>query len=79
MINYFSEKFNPPRVHPLEAIINSLFQPSKASRRLQKPRNNFGLEDIDIPDDVGPAVDLDLPEIDLKIPDEELNVSGLNF
>ena len=57
-----------------------LFQPSNLARRIQKSRKtNAELEDIDIPDDVGPAVDLDVPEIDLKIPEEELNVSGLNF
>ena len=32
-----------------------------------------------MPEDNGRSIDMDIPEIDLKIPDEELNVSGLEF
>ena len=51
-----------------------------------KPKDNKSFsktddcfDDIEIPKDDNLNVDLDIPEIDLKIPEHELNVSGLDI
>ena len=54
-----------------------------AVRRLQESRKIFGVEHIEMSGDTTATasidVDLDVAEIDLKIPEDELKVSNLDI
>merc|ERR1712113_1339634 len=70
------QKTHPDIRQQQREVLPSNLASNLASRRQGDPRKRNDVDDIEIPEDSGLSIDLDIPEIDLKIAEGELIVSG---